>query len=242
LPVFNSRPIEFCIHRIAGLAERFIYFNDDFILGRPVSPEDFFLPDGRTRIWAVRRSAGYMAKLLENSGKANSHTAAIRNAHRIILERFGQVFPYAVRHFPKAMTVSTAHALWREFPSAVQTTLASPFRSVTDFSVTILYPLYALATGAGMLRRIDGWRQFADCLTGGLVHVGASLGDKNLKRKMACIRAFRPRTFCLNDSPAAADEDRANLRNFLDGMFPEVCRFEAGSKEKKEEALCMKNG
>ena len=42
LPVFNSRSIETKIHRIPGLAEHFIYFNDDMILLRPVSKSDFF--------------------------------------------------------------------------------------------------------------------------------------------------------------------------------------------------------
>ena len=41
LPVFNSRSIETKIHRIPGLAEHFIYFNDDMILLRPVSKSDF---------------------------------------------------------------------------------------------------------------------------------------------------------------------------------------------------------
>ncbi|GHN53969.1 Stealth CR1 domain-containing protein [Lactobacillus delbrueckii] len=42
LPVFNSSVIEMNIDKIPGLAEHFIYFNDDMILNRPLSPEDFF--------------------------------------------------------------------------------------------------------------------------------------------------------------------------------------------------------
>lgn len=42
LPTFNSGVIERYIHRIPGLADRFIYFNDDFYVIRPVSPERFF--------------------------------------------------------------------------------------------------------------------------------------------------------------------------------------------------------
>ena len=47
LPVFSGRPIEFCVHRVPGLAEHFMYFNDDVMLGRPVCPEDFFCPTAR---------------------------------------------------------------------------------------------------------------------------------------------------------------------------------------------------
>jgi hypothetical protein len=45
LPVFSCRPIETLLWRIPGLAERFIYFNDDMMLIRPVQPEAFFEND-----------------------------------------------------------------------------------------------------------------------------------------------------------------------------------------------------
>ena len=43
LPTFNSHTIEWNFHRIEGLSERFVYFNDDMFLFKPTSPEDFFL-------------------------------------------------------------------------------------------------------------------------------------------------------------------------------------------------------
>ena len=46
LPVFNSVAIESVLWRIPDLSEHFIYFNDDFLLSAPVTPEDFFTPDG----------------------------------------------------------------------------------------------------------------------------------------------------------------------------------------------------
>ena len=39
---FNCNPIELNFHRIPGLAEKFVYFNDDMFLLRPVEPEIFF--------------------------------------------------------------------------------------------------------------------------------------------------------------------------------------------------------
>lgn len=42
LPVFNCRPIESMIHKIQGLAEHFIYFNDDIFLLNKCEPTDFF--------------------------------------------------------------------------------------------------------------------------------------------------------------------------------------------------------
>ena len=48
LPTFNANTIEMNFHRIPGLAEQFVYFNDDMFLGKPVRPEDFFL-NGKPR-------------------------------------------------------------------------------------------------------------------------------------------------------------------------------------------------
>lgn len=42
LPCFNCNTIEMYMHRIPGLNEQFIYFNDDMIPMNPMSPEDFF--------------------------------------------------------------------------------------------------------------------------------------------------------------------------------------------------------
>ena len=42
LPTFNSITIELFMHRIKGLSEHFVYFNDDFFLNAPTKPELFF--------------------------------------------------------------------------------------------------------------------------------------------------------------------------------------------------------
>lgn len=42
LPTFNSSSILSMLWRIPGLAERFIFFNDDFFLIQPLKPEEFF--------------------------------------------------------------------------------------------------------------------------------------------------------------------------------------------------------
>lgn len=46
LPTFNCYPIETMMSRISGLAEHFIYFNDDMFLMQETKPTDFFNNDG----------------------------------------------------------------------------------------------------------------------------------------------------------------------------------------------------
>lgn len=42
LPTFNSNTIELNMNKIPGLSEHFVYFNDDFYLNAPVTPEYYF--------------------------------------------------------------------------------------------------------------------------------------------------------------------------------------------------------
>jgi hypothetical protein len=56
LPTFNSLAIESHLHRIPGLSRRFLYFNDDILLGKPISIEDFYTPENGFKIrlaWTV---------------------------------------------------------------------------------------------------------------------------------------------------------------------------------------------
>jgi hypothetical protein len=46
LPTFNSHAIESQLHHIPGLADHYLYLNDDVFFGRPVGPEKFFAGNG----------------------------------------------------------------------------------------------------------------------------------------------------------------------------------------------------
>ena len=50
LPTFNSYAIETMLWRIEGLADRFLYFNDDMMLVGPVEPTDFFSNEGKVKL------------------------------------------------------------------------------------------------------------------------------------------------------------------------------------------------
>jgi hypothetical protein len=49
LPTFNSMSIECHLHKIDGLSENFIYFNDDLFVGRSLCLSDFSGPSGNGR-------------------------------------------------------------------------------------------------------------------------------------------------------------------------------------------------
>ena len=51
LPTFSSPAIESNLHRIPGLSQKFIYFNDDVMLGAPTWPEDFHSPSTGQKVY-----------------------------------------------------------------------------------------------------------------------------------------------------------------------------------------------
>lgn len=55
LPTFNSTTIEMFLHNIRGLAEHFIYANDDIYAIAPLEKSDFFTDDGKVRFDFTRR-------------------------------------------------------------------------------------------------------------------------------------------------------------------------------------------
>lgn len=70
LPTFNSSIIELYFHRIPGIADRFVYFNDDMYLISDTPSSRFFSADGIPQdIAAFRFNTGMSlwSKLLENN-------------------------------------------------------------------------------------------------------------------------------------------------------------------------------
>ena len=51
LPTLSSPSIETHLHRIAGLSEHFLYFNDDMLLADRVVPSDFVTPSRAVKVY-----------------------------------------------------------------------------------------------------------------------------------------------------------------------------------------------
>jgi hypothetical protein len=70
LPTFNCNPIEMHLHRIPGLDEEYIYFNDDMFPVGDCRPEDFFR-NGKPVIGYYRHliASGMYKKICRNSDR-----------------------------------------------------------------------------------------------------------------------------------------------------------------------------
>lgn len=92
LPTFNSNVIELNLHRIKGLSEHFVYFNDDMFLNRPVLPEDFFC-GGKPNYTAVARP------LINRTNGGFEHMQF--STLSVINQRFGGEISRRIQAFPE---------------------------------------------------------------------------------------------------------------------------------------------
>ncbi|GAA5153735.1 hypothetical protein GCM10023340_36230 [Nocardioides marinquilinus] len=150
LPTFNSHAIETALHRIDGLAEHFVYLNDDFVLGRPTRPEAFFGPGGTTAVVPSTSLVGL-------PGEQRLPWAwAAQNNRRLLHDALGVELVTTLAHAPYAHRVSVLREVEARFAEAVAATARAPFRSPTDVSMlSSLAQHYGLATGTAHVAQAD---------------------------------------------------------------------------------------
>ena len=214
LPTFNSHAVESQLHRIDGLAEHFLYCNDDMFFGRPVSPSMFFTPAGISKF--VESSIRIGSGPVDTS--RSGHENAARNNRRLLADRFGYVITRHLAHSPAPMRRSVLAELEAEFAAEFAATQASRFRSATDISVTnSLYHYYALFTG-----RAAPHEPARACYIDTTRHAGLRQLTELATRRDADF-------FCLNDgSEPEVDEAYrvATVSGFLADYFPAPAAWE----------------
>jgi hypothetical protein len=214
LPTFNSHAVETQLHHIDGLAEHFLYCNDDMFVGRRVAPSRFFTPGGISRFIESPVRIGGGPVDIRRSG----HENAARNNRRLLADRFGYVITRHLAHSPAPLRRSVLAELEAEFPRDFAATQASRFRSAADISVTnSLYHYYALLTGRAVPHESASARYIETTSRDGL----SSLGEL-LARRDADF-------FCLNDgsTPEVDEDHRARtVSDFLACYFPHRAPWE----------------
>lgn len=167
LPTFSSHPIELNLHRIEGLSEHFVYFNDDMFLNAPVKPMDFFKngkPVDRLILGTVTPNKETTSPVVFNCVRViNSHF----NKRRLFKKHFTKLFyPFYGRdgiktwlllpfsqftgfqndHLPVAYTKSLFEEVWELEGGILEEVTSHRFRSEDDVS-QYLYRYWNMAQG-----------------------------------------------------------------------------------------------
>ncbi|MFE5407913.1 stealth conserved region 3 domain-containing protein [Microbacterium sp. NPDC056569] len=208
LPTHNSHAVEAQLHRIPGLAEHFLYSNDDMFFGRPLEPEMFFTPAGVTKFVECEVRIGAGEPALQRSG----HDNGLRVNRTLLKERFGRTIVRDLDHCAAPLRRSVMAELEEAFADDFARTAASRFRSATDISVTnSLYHYYALLTGRAVATRAPRVSYVQTTLAAGL------------RRMERLTERADVDMFCLNDGgdSEVPEELRVQaIRSALERMFP----------------------
>lgn len=139
LPTFNSRSIITMLWRIEGLAENFVYFNDDMFLLRDVKPEDFFR-DGKIvqrGLWKMQSGTTWSSRLLNRLKRlCGSRETKVGNLDSQQLSARIAGFAgryYRLYHNPYPMRRSTLRAFFAKHPDLLASNCRHRLRSNEQF-------------------------------------------------------------------------------------------------------------
>ncbi|MBQ0077956.1 MAG: Stealth CR1 domain-containing protein [Bacteroidales bacterium] len=153
LPTFNSVSIETMMWRIPGLSEHFIYFNDDLMLLRECSPEDFFTPEGRPYCAARMVSRHWMQLLRDlkpSQGGVRPVTIKTTMLQSVAIAGNPLRFPF-LEHTPRPYLKSFFEKTYAERPCLIERNISERFRSCNQFRVDTLHYMLLLEEGGAEL-------------------------------------------------------------------------------------------
>ena len=236
LPTFSSHTIELNLHRIEGLAEQFVYFNDDTFLTAPVTPEDFF-KNGKP-CDTVAQDCIFFGK--DSAGPYNGADVTVVNAHfskkRCILGnpsiwfnpkngfrnvvRTTLLIPWAwfpgfyYQHAANSFLKENFEEVWEAEPEMLHTTCTHKFRKSGDVNQWV-FKFWQMAKGQVSVR---SWK-FAYCY-----HVKESNFDALLKD----IPSKKRKMLCINDTSKTEDFDTkvVKVKEAFEKLLPEKSSFE----------------
>ena len=157
LPTSNSISIESMTWRIPGLAEHYIEFNDDLILGAPTQPEDFF-PSEDSVVCYGRRRSSFMVRLSRilkyriNGPKRVSFKESMINGAEVAGHRNDFIM---LHHTPKALLKSFFERFNDEHPEALLRNICHRFRHASQYNPQEVFFLAMCDQGRCTMKRVE---------------------------------------------------------------------------------------
>ena len=236
LPTFNSHTIELNLFRIEGLAEQFVYFNDDMFINRPMSKEDFFVNGLPCDTFAMNFI--YFGK--DSAGQYNGNDMMVINSHfdkkqamkknlkNWLRLRYGVRLLYRTlvllpwpwfpgfyyHHLPNSFTKTTCREVWDAEPEVMHNTCMCKIRSVTNVNQWV-FKFWQFASGNFYPRTYKIGRCF-------------HIKDNNVYGLIDAIEEGTYGMICINDTDKTVDfEGKKKLvQEAFQRRLPEKSSFE----------------
>lgn len=239
LPTFSSHTIELNIHRIPGLAEHFLYFNDDTFLLRPMKETDFFrngLPctyggevpwtfSGHIGVWehAAANDLGVINRHFPKRKAVRSHGRKYRdpsyrwkdNLRTLFLQKlYPDTFTgFKNLHAPAPYLKDTFRQVWDAEPELLHSTCMDKFRAYDNVNQWVCL-WWQVASGC-----------FSPCVVDNFV---SCIEEDTIDILCRCIENREHAMVCLNDPEKDVDFGSLSLRlrQAFEVILPEKSIYE----------------
>lgn len=236
LPTFNANPIELNLHRIEGLSEQFVFFNDDMFITKSVRPEDFFIDGkpcdtyGLNCIYFVEDSVGHIngSDLEQINNHFPGSKKVIRsnfskwfspkngfknNVKTMMLSTWDWFTGFHYDHLPTCFLKSTYKEVWAKCGKTLDETCRCRFRSGMNVNQWLI-KYWQLCKGISVPRGA----------LGRVYH----LKNDEVGKALKAVESGTHKLICLNDTAMTADfaETSQAVRDSFEKLLPEKSSFE----------------
>ncbi|MGH1830455.1 capsule biosynthesis protein CapK [Enterococcus gilvus] len=234
LPTFNSRSIEINFHRIKGLSEQFVYFNDDMFLNDYVKEIDFFqngIPcDSGIFSQITPVKFGTASVQVNNIEIINDHFSfdklkrhnkckylnlkyGKQNLRNIFLMQSKYFVGFYESHLPNAFSKKTFEELWDKEKEILNSTTISKFKNKYNVNQW-LFRDWQLASGKFNPRKSNFGKYYELSSNNEILYRDI----KDNKYKLICIND----SFLINDFNSVKKE----VVSILDQKYPHKSSYE----------------
>ena len=238
LPVFNSSAIEINLHRIRGLSDHFVYFNDDVFLIKPIS-EDYYFHLGLPRdLWRdnipycdkdtdpvfehvllndkmlISRHFNKRKVMNQNFFKCINPKYGRRNIRFLMLYKWPYMAGFDNFHCSSPFLKETFKEVWKQEKEIMSETSNSKFRRMTDINQYV-FQLWQIYSGNFSPKSYKKTGQFFN------------LSNDN-SELFKVIDGQLIEEICINDSDLTIDYDKAvrDVALHLEKILPDKSFFE----------------
>lgn len=238
LPLFNSCAIEVNLHRIKGLSERFVYFNDDMFFLKPVNKEYFFKDGLPCDLWRdnipycdkdtdplfehqllndkmlICRNFNKRDVMNKNFSKCINLKYGKRNIRFLMLYKWPYMAGFDNFHVSAPFLKSTFKEVWDKEKEVLEKTTYSKFRRMTDVNQYV-FQLWQIYSGNFVPKSYKKTGKFFN------------LSNDN-KDLFDCIDNQLIEEICINDSDLSIDYEKAvkELKKHFKKILPDKSIFE----------------
>lgn len=237
LPTFSSHTIELNLHRIQGLSEKFVYFNDDIFMLKKVKPKDFF-ENGLPKDVAVLKPN--ISRFRHSTSAIESNNLEIINSlynkneiikknpfkwfnikyrtdllHTFLQMPYSKFTGFLNQHLSNSYLKETYIKLWEKEYEILDKTCKNKFRNGRDVNQW-LFKYTQIVEGKFIPKNINFGRTYA--FTNKNMDIYKAL--KNKKYKVICV----------NDNGKEPiinyQDEKRKLINRFDDLLPQKSKYE----------------